>query len=370
MVNEGPLIIENETGEISLKELVKSIRIGFAYIKSKWIIVIVFMFIGAVLGFTYALSKKPMFTATTTFVMESNESSSGLAQYAGLASMAGLDFGGNGSGGIFQADNIIDLYKSRTMIEKALLSSVKGKSDRLLIDLYLGINGIKSNWIDSLKQNDKKIPRKEYTTQDVSTDNRHFSRRQDSVLGKAVADINRKYLNVAKPDKKLSKIQVDVQASDEAFAKMLNDALVKNVNDFYIQTKTKKSLQNVKILQKKTDSVRAVMNGAIYSAVAVSDATPNLNPTREVQRLVPVQKAQFSAETSKAILSSLVQNLEMAKMSLLSETPLIQVVDTPILPLDVDKTNITKLAVIGGLLALVLCVVMLLTNKFIKGLMA
>ena len=38
--------------------------------------------------------------------------------------------------------------------------------------------------------------------------------------------------------------------------KAFNDNIVKNVNDFYIQTKTKIEFQNVQILQHQTDSVR------------------------------------------------------------------------------------------------------------------
>src|SRR5690606_6123841 len=129
-------------------------------------------------------------------------------------------------------------------------------------------------------------------------------------------------LTVEKPDRSLSIIQVDVTSPDEVFSKVFNENLVQTVNDFYIQTKTKKSTDNIALLEQKVDSVRAVMSGAIYSAVRVSDATPNLNPTRQVQRLGPAQEAQFSAETNKAILSQLLQNLELTKMNLLQEQPL------------------------------------------------
>src|SRR5690606_823126 len=96
-----------------------------------------------------------------------------------------------------------------------------------------------------------------------------------------------------KPDKKLSIIKVEVTSPDEVFSKAFNENLVRRVNDFYIQTKTKRSTDNIATLQHKVDSVQAVMTDAIYSAAKVSDATPNLNPTRQVQRLGPAQKAQF-----------------------------------------------------------------------------
>ncbi|WP_233138246.1 hypothetical protein [Mucilaginibacter sp. MD40] len=191
-------------------------------------------------------------------------------------------------------------------------------------------------------------------------------RLKDSVLGKTVDDIRKNCLSVDKPDKKLSIIKVDVKTIDENFSKIFNEELVKNVNNFYIQTKTQKSLTNVKILQRKVDSVRNVMNGAIYSATAAIDATPNLNPTKQVQRIVPSQKAQFSAETNKAMLSNLIQSLELGKIGLLKETPLIQTVDIPVYPLKKEKFGKLKGLVLGGMLLMFFtCMFFILKRLFI-----
>jgi hypothetical protein len=165
---------------------------------------------------------------------------------------------------------------------------------------------------------------------------------------------------VYKADKKLSIISADVKAKDEFFAKTFNEEIVRNVNNFYVQTKTRKSLDNVKILQMKTDSIRNIMNGAIYSSAAIIDATPNLNPTRQAQRSAPAQRSQYTAETNKAILSELVKNLELSKMSLLKEAPLIQVVDQPVFPLDKTRLGSMKASILGAVLFGFLTVIVLL----------
>jgi len=112
------------------------------------------------------------------------------------------------------------------------------------------------------------------------------------------------------------------------------------------------------------------MNGAIFSAAAVSDATPNLNPTRQVQRAAPMQRSQFSAETNKAILSELVKNLEMSKISLRKETPLIQVIDKPVYPLAKEAFGKLKGIVMGGLLAGFLIVVILSLRLVFKNILS
>lgn len=356
--------INTQDDEISLKELILKISEWWKYLLSKWHIILFFGLLGGALGFTYAYFKKPIYTATTTFVLEDEKGGGGgLGNLAGLASMAGVDLGGGG-GGIFQGDNILGLYKSRTMLEQTLMSSVDlHGSKQLLVDHYLDFNELRKKW-----QEKPELAQLQFKPDTVLNGVLLLKpmRLRDSVLGIIVDDINKNYLSVVKPDKKLSTIQVDVKAKDEFFAKAFNDELVKNVNEFYINTKTKKALQNVKILQHKTDSVRSVMNGSIYRAVAVADATPNLNPTRQVQRVAPAQQAQFSAETNKAVLSEMVKNLELTKMTLLKETPLLQVVDKPVFPLAKEKIGFIKASAIGGGLFGLLTIIWLLASAFFK----
>jgi hypothetical protein len=355
---------KKEENEISLKELILKIREWWRYLLSKWVIIFIFGVLGGILGFVYAYFKKPVYTATTTFVLEDEKGSGSLGNLAGLASMAGFDLGGSG-GGIFQGDNILSLYKSRTMLEQTLLTQIEVDGKKLLlVERYIAFNKLKEKWAD--KPNLAKFQFIQDTSQRAAS--LKPNRLRDSILGVIVADINKTYLSVGKPDKKLSTIEVTVTANDEVFAKVFNDELVKNVNEFYVNTKTKKTLQNVKILQHKTDSVRSVMNGAIYTTVAVADATPNLNPTRQVKRVAPAQRAQFSAETNKAVLSEMMKNLEITKMALLKETPLIQVIDQPVYPLKKEKLGIVKGTIIGAFVLGFLAVILLIFRLIIKSL--
>jgi len=355
MTNESERSKSLQKDEISLKELILKIREWWQYLWSKKWIIIAAGIIGGLLGLGYSFTKKPIYTATTTFVLESGDKAGGLGAYAGVASMMGIDLGGGG-GDMFQGDNILDFYKSRKMIEKALFSPVDSITKQPLIEKYIENNELRKAWAenDKLKNLQFKVGDFELAKRD---------RLRDSVVGSIVEAISKTYLSVAKPDKKLSKIQVDVKSTDEIFSKRFNEEIVQNVNDFYVQTKTKKSLDNVAILQRKTDSVRAVMNGAIYNAAAVSDATPNMNPTRQVQRIAPIQRAQASAETNKAILSSLIQNLEMAKMALMKEAPLLQIVDGPIYPLYKEKFGKAKGIILGGVIFGFLTLVFLILRR-------
>jgi len=345
-----------ENKEIHFKVLFLNFITWLSFLKSKFWVILSFSLVGALCGFSIAYLKPPVYTATSTFVLEEGDGGGGLGQYAGIASMIGIDIGS--VGGLFQGDNILELYKSRTMIEKALLSTSSEDKKTLLIDYYLQFKGLRDKW--------SKDPNLANLRFNAPSDARN-KRLRDSILKITVADVLKNILSVAKPDKKLSVIRVDVSSQNESFSKMFNDQIVKNVNEFYILTKTKKTLQNVLILQNKTDSVRSVMNGSVYKAAEVADATPNLNPTRQVQRIAPMQLSQISAEANKSILSELIKNLELTKMSLLRDTPLIQVIDQPIYPLEIKKFSKILASAIGIILFAMITISVLTIRRLIDN---
>jgi len=273
--------------------------------------------------------------------------------------MVGIDLQGGGNG-IFQGDNLLELYKSKKMIEAALLQQSSKESHKTLLDQYLNQEDIKENWL----KNSPDLLKINYNN--ITQPDKLLQRKRDSVVTAVVSDIKRNALDVGKLDKKLSLLKIAVRSDDESFAQELNISLVDQVNDFYVQTKTKKSLETVKILQNKVDSVRSVMNGAISSAAITVDQTPNLNPTRQAQRIAPVQRSQFSAETNKAILGQLVQHLEMSKMNLLKDSPLIQIVDEPRLPLENDKIALLKAVVMTFIMGVFIAGLALLFKGIIK----
>jgi hypothetical protein len=196
-----------------------------------------------------------------------------------------------------------------------------------------------------------------------------MSRLQDSLLTDFATQIDKKFLAVIKPDKKLNIIKVQVTAPDEQFAKGFNDLIVKNVNDFYVQTKTKKSSVNLAIIQHQTDSVRRMLNGAISGVARSNDFNPNANSARQVLK-VPSQLKQVDVQANTAILTELVKNLEISKVSLRKETPLIQVIDAPIYPLPAKTTGKQFSIIIGAFLVGVFGILFLTIRRAVKSVLA
>ena len=170
---------------------------------------------------------------------------------------------------------------------------------------------------------------------------------------------------VDKVDKKLSIITISVSSENEMFSKLFTEVLATTVSEFYKQIKTQKSVQNVNLLQHQTDSVRRELNLALNGVASSSDINPNPNPALQLLR-VPAQRKQVDVQINSTVLGELVKNLEISKVSLRKETPLIQVIDRPILPLEKEKFGKLKGLAMGGVLFATLAVLCIVIGHIIS----
>lgn len=347
--------------EISLKELVQKIGDWKGYLLSKWKIIICAGIIGASFGVTYSFIKKPIYTATLTFALEDEKSGGGLGSALGLASSFGFDVGGGG-GGMFSGSNLTELFKSRKMIEQTLMTPVTINGKVLsLAEMYIQNN----KWRDEWNKNPK-FKNIQFLSE---TKRKYFTRSQDSILGLIYQNLSKTSLSVAQKDKKVSIIAIDVVSNDELFSLAFCESLAKEVGKFYVETKSKKARMNMGILEHQVDSVRAELNGAITGVAVANDNTFNLNPALNVRR-APSARRQVDVQANTAILTELVKQSELAKVTLRKETPLIQVIDKPILPLPKERFGKAKGLLVGGFLAGFLTVLWLILRKLVREVMS
>lgn len=351
--------IHSEQNGISLKEFILKLKRWWKFIWNKWLTILIIGFIGGVVGLANAIFTKTKYIAVLSFAVEGERSNSGLMGATSLASQFGFDLGG-GAGGAFSGDNLLELIKSRSVIESTLLSpvNIQGKTTTL-VDHFISFNKLREKWRNSSQlKNVKFLP---------NTDRSEFSLTQDSLLGGFYKQIIGS-LTVNKIDKKLSIITVKFTSENELFSKIFTEMLVKNVSDFYINTKIKKSVKNIEILQHQYDSIKRVLNYAITNVASSADANPNPNPTLQILR-APSQHRQVDVESNKIILSQIVPNLEISKIALRKETPLVQIIDRPILPLEKDKLGKFRTTILMSVIFGIAAVVYLTLSLAYKELM-
>lgn len=344
--------IYTQGDDISPRELVIKVVGWIKYLKSNWLLIILASLIGGGIGFVYAYSEKTLYTATLTFALEEDKSSGG--GFSGLASQFGFDIG-SGAGGAFSGGNLYELMKSRTLVAKTLLEPVIVNNRKMsFADLYIQMN--------ELKKKDSNLEKINFI---AGTAIKNLSIEQSQILESISGTVISKMLNIAQKDRKTSITSVEVTSKNEIFSKAFSEALVKEVSSFYIETKSKKAKINVAILEKQIDSIRNELNTSISQVATVNDNTYNLNPAFNIKR-VPSTQRQIDVQANSAMLAQFVQSLVLARISLQKETPLIQIIDLPSLPLKETKVNNLMSIFVGIFLGLLISSVLLLGFRFAR----
>lgn len=357
--NSENLFIKDEDF-ISFADILKYLRSNLLYLRSKYLILLVVAMVGASIGFFKARLTKPTYTASITYVVE-GQSSGSSGGFGGLASQLGFNVGGGGASGagIFTPGNLVELMKSRVLLESVLISSatIDGKT-KSLAEFYVDIKELrKSKWPKSAIFPDSLLfP--------VGSNPSLFSVTQNGLMAYLVSRIGENDLQI-KPKNKVSSISVmSFTSENEQFSFVMLQTVIKKLTELYVSTKIKKAKQNVELLQYQADSVRRELNNSLSSVARANDETFNLNPALNIKK-VTSSKRQIDIQTNTSILSQLVQNLEVSKMTLMQETPLIQIIDEPRFPLSVTIPSRLKLMVIFSIILIAMVSAILLFRKWL-----
>ena len=343
-------MITAEPKVLSIVDLVIQIKTTCKKLLSKWRLIFVVAFIGGIMGVTYAWFATPKYIAVLTFFTE-GDSKSSLGIYAGLAAQFGLDLGG-GSAGAFEGENLMEILRSRTLIKKTLLAPVDEKTNQLMIDKYLTDNKINKNWSTDEKFKNIKFEQIPKTVNRV----------RDSIVDKVYENIVKTDLVIDKRDKKVDLIDVKMTSSNEYFAKRFVEILTGNAISYYTNYKIKKSKQNVEILQHQTDSVKSMLYGNISDVAIMNDV--NVNPLKQALR-TGTQRKQVDLQANGALYAELLKNLELSKLSLRKETPLIEIVDQPTIPLKMEKPGRLLSGIIFAFVAGLLCMIGIIMQQWL-----
>lgn len=359
--NLDSINFENDT--LSFKSFIFKIKEWSEYLRLKWKFIFLSALIGGVIGISVAIIVKPTYKAILTFAMEEDKGSGvgggGIGGALGLASSFGIDLGGGG-GGAFAASNLAELMKSRLLVEKVLLKPIiiLGKKTNLA-EYYIQTFKLREEWAQ-----DPNLINIHFLSESTRS---KYTRQQDSILQKIhLALIDPENLSILQKDKKVTILSITVNSENELFSKLFCENLAQETSNFYIQTKSKKSRINVEVLQKQVDSVKSALNSAISGVASAVDNVYNLNPAFNLKG-APSKKKQIDVQANTAILTNLVVQLELAKITLRKETPLIQLIDSPILPLEKNKLSKLKSLILGGFLSFFVTIVYFIFLRLYKS---
>jgi len=287
--------------------------------KGKTIIVVCILLTMSI-AFAWRWFSAPSYIAKCTFVLE--EKGAGGSGLSGLASQFGLDLGSltGGTGNFFSGENINDIIASSTIMEEVLLS--KGNDSLTLADRYLDATGMRNamGWKDKLNNLSFSKPAASAEEQQL----------RDTALLVIQKKIKEKELIIDKTNKKGTIFGVEVKSKDPHFAKQLTERLVSATSEMYVDIKTRNLTNNITKLEKRADSLRNLFGDKSRQTFSyqVLDANQAFKSN--------LSMAEISSRDKTVIFelyAEVMKNLEISRMMLINQTPVIQLLDRPRDPL-------------------------------------
>ncbi len=322
----------------SFRKLLAERKLDLLYLWSNKIRIVQIGLAGGALGLILSFIWPVSYTARLSFVVEDAKPSGG-SLVSALAGQFGFDIGSiGGVSGIMAGENVQELLKSNTILKRTLLTPYQDSKAATLADVYAERYKLKKSWENKyLDGGSLRFP----------TDRKNYTRLQDSLLQDIAERIVKEQLSVFKPDKKLSFFELSSTFKDERLAMLFSTRLLEQGANFYIQTKTKRLKTNVDRLQTRADSLSRLLNQKTYSASSSNAVLLDMNPAYATAKVGPEVK-----ERDKMVLSTIyaevVKNLEVSKTLLMQETPTVQVVDLPEMPLKKNRLKWYQGIAYGG----------------------
>jgi uncharacterized protein involved in exopolysaccharide biosynthesis len=324
------------TETIKYSELKAVIQRFLNYFISQYKIILFITLITSALGLLYGKIQPSTYKATSTFIVE-DKSGKGGGGLSGLASQFGIDVGGltGGGAGLFDGDNILEIIKSRAIIEKVLLTKMEEPSTskgQTIADYYIQINDLASAF------ESKNINVQSLNFAGLTEGAKHTIQ-QDSILYILYSRIN-KNINVEKKSKKSTIITLEVVSGDQVFSKVFAEQVLKQTSDLYVDIKTGNLSRSIDRIQQKADSLQRSLSNIYQNSFQINSSRTELSNRDKT--------------FSSTLYAEVVKNLETLKLSLINQTPVIQVLDTPKYPLFDQRTPARYSLMIGFAIGFVL----------------
>lgn len=329
--------MQQENDEIRLKDIILKLVFFKNLLLKNWLVILAFVLLFSLLGVSYSLSKKTTYTADLTFVVdEQQEGHNPLSSMAGgIASQFGFNIGG-GSRGTFSQSNIEEIITSKRVVQAAILQTVTiDKKEDLLIHHYFDFNGIYEEW----KKNGVSFI-------DFSIGSSVFSFQHDSLMGIVYNDLVENYITTSLGDEN-SIFLISCVSENEQFSKLLTESLATTLENYYIKFQTAKSESTLNLLSFRADSVLNELKIAEYQYATHKDANFGV---QRAEGLLEEIRLKRNVEILNVMYAEIIKNLEISKFTLINNKPLLNIIDRPVLPLEINELSPVLAFILFGVL--------------------
>ncbi len=316
---------EQQADEISLKDILAEIRLWFrlAWRKS-WLILPIALAFGA-LGYYYAKSKKPVYTAQLKFILKSDNSPN--AALSGLTSL----LGSSTSASATSLERIIELVGAEKVVIDVLFTKNKlgPKEDFIINQIYQQFQFKKAWQKDSVLKNFKLFSIKK-PIEDMSVVERKALKRMIAFVTGPKGILQKSF------DKKSGIISLNTSSFSENLSIAITEQVYQTFVRFYINEASVTSNQNVDMLRRKVDSIRNELYAVQRSAAVQSDQALGvlLQQDRVENKSMAIKEQMLTVMYAEAQ-----KNFQTYQTTQSMNKPIFSLIEEPFSPIEAKKTS-------------------------------
>lgn len=286
-------------------------------VKKEYKIIIGLFLLMSAIGTVYSFSLKEEFISGGKILPEVVSKGSNLGQYAGLAALAGIDLGTiSGGSDAIRPDLYPNLINSNEFFLELLSQKIKDKNNKewLFSDFF-----IKKILDGKIKSKDQKI---NFTK---SVKYIAFSRQTEKNIEELKKRVTCTY------DKKTGIIEISSKMPDPVIAANITSFSMKYLTDYIINYRTQKQKRDLDFLSERLSSAKNKYFSTQSKKANYTDQMP-LNALRLQSADLQRERIESDYKISSSFYNSLLQKYEEAKLHMQQETPVIKVLESPVVP--------------------------------------
>lgn len=346
--------------EIQIGPLWTNLKSTFRYILKRWYILLLFIAITSGLALVYVMWYGTKYIATASFALEGETASSGLLSSSlSIANQLGLQ-GSPGKNTTYNNNFFASLIQSRRVIKASLMDEamMNGKKDLLAnhyINLYRWRTGsfIHKGWNKVPKLKDFSFHAKPLT---------QLTPLEDSIMNVIYDNIIENNLVVTYDATTPFNVATFNTRSRE-FSMWMMKYMVDKSASYYMDNVFQLNKKNMNIADQRVDSLGRVLRSMDYRVANLRDLSNN---TIRQKGLLDVNSAKRQQDLLTTQYSAAVNNVELAKVTILTTAPILQVIDDPLFSTEVSFVRWPIALIIAALIGIFLGIIYLVIARAVK----
>lgn len=347
----------NKKDELSLADLYLSFRKFGKYTLRKWWLILLMVGVGLGGALAWRSAQPSTYSAKLTYIVEGSTG-------GGSGVLAQLGLGGSGEGPNIK--RIEEIGKS-DLVGIAILGdtiTIAGKSD-LLGNHLVTHSGLREMWLENGMPEKNMV----YRSGTDSSLTREELKLRKRLLGQLYREVELGPLVTIETDALTLLATVTTTSLNEEFTIALANLQFDQLQRFYFEKTQARQLSNITVTESLADSLLQRIQTLQSSVSRLDDQGRNIILKRN--RLGQLNLQQEEKRTQTAYVETF-KNLQIAKFTLRTNQPNIEVIDRPFSPLFAYEYPLTNLimisGVLSGVLSLAVTFILFLRHNIIKQL--